>query len=168
MADNVKAKKKLVNPFCPSFEHVKGVKLNRRKYRRISSGTVDKETLRFSPVYEEYDLVEEIEANKKLCGLEYMKTLLKTGRVTAEDLADNAGANYDLSQVPDNVHEAKEQADALNEELAKVAQASGLEDGHSYTPEQFEEAVKKATAAAIQEIQAKQAAAASGDNKEVK
>lgn len=166
MADNV-TQKKYVNPFCPPVKKFEPVQLNRKKYQRISGGTVDKETMQFAPTFEEVDIFEEIQANKMLCGLEYMKALLKTGRVTAEELADNSGAIYDLSQIPESVHEAKAQADALNGELAKVAQAAGLEDGHTYTPAQFEEAVKKATAAAIQEIQAKQAAA-SGEAKEEK
>lgn len=144
----------LVNPFCQNPKAVQYPDLNERFVYKIAPGEVDKETMQYVPKLEKVDLQEEIEAAEKLCGMAYMKDLLKQGRISPEDLQDNAGENYDLTHLPGNVHEAKKLSEEANAEVQKFAKAAGLKEGEKYSQTQFEAAVE----AAVQKIYEKQAA----------
>lgn len=154
----------LVNPFNCKRPVVHQPKLDNHILSRVSSMSVDKETLMTYPVYEDIDTVKEIQACKDLCGLDYMKKLLASGQVSAEDLQDNSGDNFDLTKIPDNVHEAKAKANEINQQVGELAKAVGAEDGQSYNAREMESMITEAVKKAMQAQAAKAPAPEVKDN----
>lgn len=152
------------NPFCGSPDKVKHPLLDNRKAWKITSATVDKKTLTTSPVFEEYDAQEKIQECKNLCGVEYMKMLLKTGQAKAEDFYDDGNSGVDMSIIPENVHEAKKQADALNQDIANAAKAVGAAEGEGYSAKQLEDLITAEVKRRFEAIQAQQVKT-EGENK---
>lgn len=162
MAETVKKQLdvKLVNPFVAGVKHIDPPALDNVYAARVVSMDVDKETLTVVPVFEQYDQQAEIQACKDLCGMEYMKKLLASGQVTAEDLADNAGQEYDLTIIPETPQEALRKANQVNESIGKLAAQIGCEDGKKYTGQEVESML---TAFIKKQYEAQQAQAAAGD-----
>lgn len=116
----------LVNPFLT--RKVRGQRLldlGCHPVYRASSMQVDEKTHQTAPVFEEYDLREEIVKCKSLAGVDYMKRLLATGQAKPEDFYDDGKSGLDTTLFPSNVHEAREKANEGNDELAKIAAALG-------------------------------------------
>lgn len=166
MAEAVKVSSiKLVNPFCRRTKRVLMPALDNKNIARVSTMKVNQETLQVEPVFESVDVQAEIQSCKDLCGLEYMKKLLASGQITAEDLQDNAGAEIDLTAIPQDQHEALRKANQVNEQLGKLAASIGCEEGKTYSSEEIE---RMLTAAIQKQYDAQQAAAAAaggGENK---
>lgn len=150
----------LVNPFRNIRPDIAQPDLDDPKVARVVSMEVDKDTLMVSPVFEFVDTQKEIEACKELCGLDYMKKLLASGQITAEELQDNAGAEFDATVYPETVHDAKREADQLNAEIGKAISSAGGKEGKVYTAEEVEDLIKSAVAAKFEEAKAAQAAQA--------
>lgn len=127
------------NPFCGSPAQIKHPLLNNRKAWKIVGADVDKKTLSTRPVFEEYDSQEKIQECEKLCGMEYMKMLLKTGQASVEDFYDDGKSGIDTTVFPENVHEAKKKAEELNKEISKIAEEVGAKEGQNYSAEQLED-----------------------------
>lgn len=155
----------LVNPFCCCRNSVVLPSLDNVKVARVVSMEVDKETLTTSPVFDVFDVDEQIQSCKDLCGMEYMKKLLQSGQVTAEDLQDNAGADIDLTRVPQSPQEALRKANEVNEQIGKLAKAIGCEEGKKYTAQEIESMLTAAIKGQYDAQQAAAAAAAGGDAK---
>lgn len=151
------------NPFCRTPEKVKISEINDHTVYRFNGGKVDKETMQYTPEIEAVDLHEEIQSCADLAGVEYMKKLLLTGQAKPEDFYDDGKGSADLTQVPGSIHEANKLADEEAAKIAEMAKEAGLKEGFNYTQEQFEQAVKEATAKIFQEAQAK--AQANGQTK---
>lgn len=162
----LKGPKKKVNPFCSRREGLPSIKLDRRFSQRVISTKVDKENLVAVPVFEKVDTVEEIQACKDQCGLEYMKKLIASGAVDPHELEDNAGAEIDLSEMPQNCHEAKKESNRISEEISKIAKASGLTPDDVLNSKQFEEKLSGLVKAAYEQaVAAQQAKAQEGESK---
>lgn len=145
-----------VDPFFARAKKVKQPALNNKFMQRVVSMDVDKETLSSKPVFEKVDVEAEIQACKDLCGLDYMKKLLASGKVSPQELQDDAGASVDLTKIPATVHEAKAQANAINETVGKVAKSVGAEDGQVYNSREIEAMI---TSAVAKQFEAQKAAA---------
>lgn len=152
------------NPFCGSPDKVKHPLLDNRKAWRITSATVDKKTLTTSPVFEEYDLQEEVQKCKELCGVEYMKMLLKTGQAKPEDFYDDGNSGFDMNQIPENVHEAKKKSEELKQDIANAAKAAGAVEGENYSAKQLEDLITAEVKRRFDAIQA-QANKSEGESK---
>lgn len=153
---------KLVNPFCRCSNSVVVPSLDNHDVARVVSVDVDKETLTTKPVFDVFNVDEEIQSCKDLCGMEYIKKLLASGQVTAEELQDNAGADIDLTHVPQSPQEALRKANEVNEQLGKLAQAIGCEEGKKYTAQEIEMMLTNAIKKQYDEQQAAAAAVAAG------
>lgn len=156
---------KLVNPFCRCRNSIVVPLLDNHDVARVVSMEVDKETLTTKPVFNVFNVDEEIQSCKDLCGMEYMKKLLASGQVTAEDLQDNAGADLDLTRMPESPQEALRKANEVNEQIGKLAQAIGCEEGKKYTAQEIETMLTAAIKQQYEAQQAAAAAAAGGDAK---
>lgn len=152
------------NPFCGSPAEISHPKLDNRKAWRIVSADVDKKTLITKPVFEEYDSQEEIQKCKDLCGIEYMKMLLKTGQAKPEDFYDDGKSGVDTTVFPETVHEAKKEAEKLNQEIAKAAKEAGAQEGEKYSSKQLEDLITAEVKKRFEAIQAQQPKA-EGDSK---
>lgn len=142
------------NPFGCRRPGVVQPKLDDVWVQRTVSTEVDKETLLVTPVFEMIDSVKEIQSCKDLCGLDYMKKLLASGQVSAEDLQDNANAEFDTTVLPGNVHEAKRMANQTNEQIAQAIKAAGGQEGQVYNAAQIEALISDAVKAAFAKAQA--------------
>lgn len=153
------------NPFCGSPAVVGHPALDNRKAWRITSANIDKKTLCTSPVFEEYDSQEEIQKCKELCGIEYMRMLLKTGQAKAEDFYDDGKSGIDTTVFPESVHEAKKEAEKLNDDLSKLAQEVGAKEGQTYSAEQLEDLLISAVKEKFSQYNTNQTATAEGEAK---
>lgn len=158
--------KSLVNPFCQPRKDLPQIKLDQKFSHRVISTKVDKENLVAVPVFEKVDTVEEIQACKDQCGLEYMKKLIASGAVDPNELQDNAGAEIDLSDMPQNCHEAKKASNEISQEIATIAKNAGLTADDVLNSKQFEEKLSGLVKAAYEQaIAANQAKAQEGESK---
>lgn len=158
--------KTLVNPFCQPRKDIPQIKLDQKFAHRVISTKVDKENLVAVPVFDKVDTVEEIQACKDQCGLEYMKKLIASGAVDPHDLEDNAGAEFDLSDLPENCHEAKKKSNEISQEISKIAQAAGLTPDDVLNSKQFEEKLSGLVKAAYEQaVAANQAKVKEGESK---
>lgn len=155
-----------VNPFRNVRPDIKQPNLDNPNVMKVVSMGVDHDTLVTYPVFEAVDSQKEIQACKELCGLEYMKKLLASGQVTAEELSDSNPSDVDLTTLPENVHEAKRAANAINEEVSKTMTGLGAKDGKAYTKDEVESLIASATKYAYEKAQADAAAkTAEGESK---
>lgn len=155
--------KVLVNPFFNKRPVVVQPKLDDPNVYKVVSMEVDHDTLLATPVYEAVDSVKEIQACKDLCGLEYMKKLLASGQVSAEDLADSKPTDVDLTVIPSDVHQAKRAAEAINQDVSKTMTQLGAKDGKAYTKDEVEALIASATKYAYEKAQAEAAEKASAE-----
>lgn len=153
------AKAPLVNPFLS--RKVRGQRLldlGCHPVYRASSMQVDEKTHQTAPVFEEYDLREEIVKCKSLAGVDYMKRLLATGQAKPEDFYDDGKGGVDTTLFPSTVHEARDKANEANEELAKIASALGATD-EGITQKSLEDLLKSKIKQLWEEQQAQAKAA---------
>lgn len=150
------------NPFIRRTKHAAAVKFNDPNVIRIKSVNLDKETMIVTPVYETVNTQAEIQACADLCGIVYMKKLLASGQVSAEELGDNNPTNFDSSVIPADVHTARRLANKANEEVAAAIKLSGGADGEVYSAEQVERMLTQAVKLAFEQQKAAQPAATDG------
>lgn len=155
---------KYANPFIRRTKHAAAVKFNDPNVIRIKSVNVDKKTMLVSPVYETINTQAEIQACADLCGIVYMKKLLASGQVSAEDLADTKPTSFDSSVIPVDVHTARRLADKANAQIAAAIQASGGIEGEVYSADQVERMLTQAVKLAFEQQKAAQPAATDGGN----
>lgn len=149
------AKRTLVNPFFNRTPHIKQPALDNKMLARVVSMEVDPDTLTSKPVFEFVDTEAEIQASKDLCGLDYMKKLLRSGQVTPDELADNGKSNFDATVLPETVHDANGKAQEVNQQIGDLAKAIGAEEGKTYTAREIESMLSAAVAKQYEASKAK-------------
>lgn len=157
----------LINPFCVNPAPVQQPALDNVFVHRITGTEVDRETLSVKPVYEDVDLVAEIQACKDLAGLDYMKSQLAAGLASPEDFYDNGQSGFDTTVIPETVHEAAKKADAASADIAEIAKAIGIDGDEPLTAAQFEKALTAAVKARVDAtLAAQNAASTSGGDQQ--
>ena len=116
---------------------------------------VDKKTLIVSPVFGKTSWQEEIDSNVGNCGMELMKKQLRQGIISPEDLYDDGKGGVNTTVIPETVHEARKNSDALQKSLADLARDLGLSEEDAITAKALEE---KLTAAVKSKYEAEVAA----------
>lgn len=161
----VKEKKQLVNPFCFVPNAVHFVKCGNPIIKRYKGIEVDAETHQTRAVYEDVNLVEEIQSRKMDCGFDYMARLLRTGQAKPSDFADDGQHGFDGTAIPETIHEAAKLAEENNQMLQQVASALGLSPDDVMTQSMIENALKNKVAELFAAQQQAAAAAAEGEEK---
>lgn len=110
---------------------------------------VNKETLEVRPVVEKVDLQAEIQTWKGQCGLEYFKTLVAQGKAKPEDAHDDGKHGVDTRQLPETIHEAHAQSEALSGVISDVAKSLGIKEGKAISEEDLIEKLSAAIAVQI-------------------
>lgn len=167
-AQQTKQEEKKIPPMVAKVNPFQTLKVRHQAYQslkaqnvvRATSMEIDKETHQTRPVFEEFDLIEEVVKCKDLAGVDYMKRLLLTGQAKPEDFYDDGKSGVDTTVFPSTVHEAREMANQSNEELAKLAKALGATD-EGITQKSLEDLLKAKVKELWDEQQAQAKAAAS-------
>lgn len=141
---------KLVDPFNIGFVKPNAIE-GRNCVTRCVGSEYDKELGCVVPVFEEVDLVAEIQACRNMCGVELMRTLLSQGKAKPEDFYDDGNSGIDTSVIPGSVHDAAKAAEAGQQQFAALAKALGVEDGEALTAAQLEKALTAYIAKAVSE-----------------
>jgi hypothetical protein len=150
-------------PVLPSVNPFQTLKVRKQPYQdlecrtvfRATSMKIDEKTHQTCPVFEEFDLAEEVRKCQDLAGMDYMKRLLATGQAKPEDFYDDGKSGIDTTLFPSTVHEARDKANEANDDLAKIAKALGMTD-EGITQKSMEDLLS----AKIKELWEKQQAAA--------
>lgn len=128
----------------------------------VKTMEVDKDTMLVTPVYDRSSWKEEIIAQKDNCGMELMRRQLRLGLAKPSDFYDDGKSGFDTSVLPETVHDARKNADELNGEIAKIAQAIGLDDTQALTADQL---IDKLSAAVKARFDAQAAQVKEGESK---
>ena len=142
---------RLINPFIRYNRENKPFADGSHTVFRSVGSELDKDTGTVTPVIEEVDIYQEIQACQNMCGLELMKTLLAQGKAKPEDFYDDGRSGVDVSSVPSTVHEAQALAEQGNQQFAELAKALGIEDGETLNAAQLEKALTAYIAKAVSE-----------------
>lgn len=145
------ASPKLINPFIRYNRENKPFSDGSHIVFRSVGSELDKETGTVTPVIEEVDIYQEIQACQNMCGLDLMKTLLAQGKAKPEDFYDDGQSGVDASAIPSTVHEAQALAQQGQQQFAALAKALGIEEGETLNAAQLEKALTAYIAKAVGE-----------------